>query len=168
MARSRSKRLSVELVSLARKLKKVQAAARKLGLFVEDRELLTCPRCGLEEDVAFDGRLFVTVPGNRRCDTGLRFARVTKRGEWWRCPKCGSVLKESVNDLGESPDSASKINKRRKRETTLEEWLAEEMRDPEFRRLYKAAGDEIKAREKLAALGGSEPKMRAPRRRRLR
>ena len=155
MARSRSKRLSVELVSLARKLKKVQAAARKLGLFVEDRELLTCPRCGLEEDVAFDGRLLVTVPGNRRCDTGLRFARATKRGDWWRCPKCKSVLKESVNDLAG------------KRGTTLDEWLAEEMRDPEFRRLYKAAGVEIKAREKLASMGGSQPDLKAPRRRRL-
>lgn len=93
MARSRSKRLSVELISLARKLKKAQAAARKLGLFVEDRELLTCPRCGLQEDVAVDGRLLVTGSGNRRCDTGLRFTQVMKRGGWWRCPSCKSVLK---------------------------------------------------------------------------
>lgn len=92
--RRRPKNLRAEIIELVRRLKKLQAEARHLGLFAEDRELLSCPNCGLEEDVAIDGRLLVTAEGNRRCDTGLRFARVTKRGGWWRCPNCKSVVKE--------------------------------------------------------------------------
>ena len=91
--RRRSKDLGPRLIALVRRLKKIQAAARKLGLFVEDRELLTCPRCGLQEDIAIDGRLLVTVSADRHCDTGLRFTRVMRRGDWWRCPNCKSVLK---------------------------------------------------------------------------
>ena len=59
------------------------------------------------------------------------------------------------------------MKKRGRRGTTLEQWLAEEMKDPEFRRHYKAAGAEINASRRLAALGGTMPKMKAPRRRRL-
>lgn len=91
--RRRPKDLRAEIIELVRRLKKLQAAARKLGLFAEDRELLTCPRCRLQEDVAIDGRLLVTLPGNRRCDTGLRFTQVLRRGDWWRCPHCRSVFK---------------------------------------------------------------------------
>lgn len=91
--RRRPKNLRAEIILLVRRLKKLQAAARKLGLFAEDRELLTCPRCRLQEDVAIEGRLLVTLPGNRRCDTGLRFTQVLRRGDWWRCPHCKSVFK---------------------------------------------------------------------------
>lgn len=127
--RSRPGGLRAELIALARQLKKVQAAARTLGLFAEDRELLTCPRCGLQEDVAIDGRLIVTVQGDRHCDTGLRFSPVSRRGDWWCCPNCKAVLKEPATD---------------------------------FR-----ADAEMKASRRLAALGGTQPKMKAPRRRRL-
>ena len=72
MARSRRIKLSAGLIKLVRELKSLKAAARKLGLFAEDRELLTCPRCGLQEDVDIRGMLLVTAPGNRHCDTGLR------------------------------------------------------------------------------------------------
>lgn len=89
----RPEELRTRTLVLLRKLKKALAEARRLGLFVEDRELLACPRCGLQEDVAIDGRLLVTVPGNRKCDTGLRFTRVEKQGNWWRCPHCKSVVK---------------------------------------------------------------------------
>lgn len=95
--RTRAKGLRGELLELVRKIKKFQDIARKLGLFIEDRELLTCPRCGLQEDIAIDGRLLVAAPGNRGCDTGLRFAQVRTRGSWWRCPNCKTVLKEPVS-----------------------------------------------------------------------
>jgi hypothetical protein len=90
----RGKVLRAELIELVRKIKRFQVIARRLGLFVEDRELLTCPSCGLQEDIAIDGRLLVAAPGNRGCDTGLRFNRVKTRGSWWRCPNCKTVLKE--------------------------------------------------------------------------
>ena len=94
-----SRDLDARLVELVGQLRKIQAVARKLGLFAEDRELLTCHHCGLQEDIAIDGRLLVTVPGSRRCDTGLRFARVMRRSDWWRCPKCKSALKEPAPDF---------------------------------------------------------------------
>ena len=50
-----------ELVELSRKLAKVKAQARALGIFTDDRELLECPNCGLLEDVTAKG-LLVTYP----------------------------------------------------------------------------------------------------------
>lgn len=48
-------------VELSRKLAKVKAQARALGIFTDDRELLECPNCGLLEDVTAKG-LLVTYP----------------------------------------------------------------------------------------------------------
>ena len=45
------KELRAKLIPLVQRLKRAKKLARKLGLFAEDRELLTCPRCGLAEDV---------------------------------------------------------------------------------------------------------------------
>lgn len=39
---------------------------------------------------------------------------------------------------------------RRKKETTLDEWLAEEMNDPEFRRAYEDADIELKVAMEVA------------------
>lgn len=93
MARSRKKGLSKELIRLVEALQKMKAEAKKLGLFAEDRDLITCSRCGLEEDVASGGMLMVTVPTNRYVDTGLRFSLVKKGGDLWRCPGCGLEIK---------------------------------------------------------------------------
>ncbi len=94
MARSRKKRLGKKLIALVRRLEEIKSAAEKLGIFVNDRELLSCPRCGVEEDIAIDGRLFVTARINRERDTGLRFARVSENGDRWRCPWCKLEFKE--------------------------------------------------------------------------
>lgn len=43
-------------MAMARQLVRVREKARKLGIYVGDRELLTCPKCGIMEDVLADGR----------------------------------------------------------------------------------------------------------------
>ena len=91
--RCRKKGLSKELIRLVRALVKIKAEGKKLGLFMEDRDLIACPRCGLEEDVACGGMLLVTTPADRAIDTGLRFTQVKKDGDLWRCPGCGFVQK---------------------------------------------------------------------------
>jgi hypothetical protein len=53
-----------ELVELSRKLAKVKAQARALGIFTDERELLECPNCGLLEDVTAKGlgaRFFAVI-----------------------------------------------------------------------------------------------------------
>ena len=50
------------LRALAGKLAVLQAEARALGLFANDRELLGCPRCGLLEDVTITGLLITCRP----------------------------------------------------------------------------------------------------------
>ena len=50
-----------ELVELSRKLAKVKAQARALGIFADDRELLECPNWGLLKEVTAKG-LLVTYP----------------------------------------------------------------------------------------------------------
>lgn len=46
-----------ELRALAQKLTELHETAREFGLFIDDRELLTCTSCGLMEDVTADGRV---------------------------------------------------------------------------------------------------------------
>jgi hypothetical protein len=75
------------LRELVDSLKEIHDRARELGIFVNDRELVICPRCGLIEDVAFDGRLMTYKPDDpSMTDTGLRF---TFLGETCRCASCG-------------------------------------------------------------------------------
>ncbi len=83
-----------KLLPLCRELAKISKAAAKLGIFTNERELLTCPKCDLQEDVAATGMLLVTVPSDRDHDTGLRFKSVKCRAGYWRCPACGSEFKE--------------------------------------------------------------------------
>ena len=79
---------------LMRRLQQAQQRAKKLGIFIEDRELLTCPKCGLHEDVAFSGMLQVTMPPHLGEDTGLRFKTVRGRPGRRRCPACKKEFKE--------------------------------------------------------------------------
>lgn len=79
--------LSPELRELAGQVQRLQQRARELGLFDNSRELLTCPQCGLAEDVTIEGLLVVTKPQYRGLDTGLRFKE--QRGGRFQCPLCG-------------------------------------------------------------------------------
>ena len=52
-----------KLRALATEIAALQAKARTLGLFANDRELLECPDCGLMENVAAaGGGLFICRP----------------------------------------------------------------------------------------------------------
>jgi hypothetical protein len=73
---------------LARHLHDLQREARALGIFVGDRELLTCPKCGLQEDVLAGGQL-VTCYRIGGADTGLRFDESTSVEGQFTCPRCG-------------------------------------------------------------------------------
>ena len=86
------KSLLAAIRPLAKQLAAVQAQARALGLFVGDRELLDCPKCGLEEDVEFGGRLITCRPGAPGEDSGLRFKELA--GNRFRCPACGAIVRE--------------------------------------------------------------------------
>jgi ATP-dependent DNA helicase RecG len=75
-------------------LKKAQDQARAAGLFPHDRELLWCPRCGLEESVSAHGLLYTWVAPNYRVDTGHRFIEPKAKDDSFICPKCGSPARE--------------------------------------------------------------------------
>ncbi len=77
---------------LAGRFVAVQNQARALGLFVHDRELLECRKCGLMEDVALCGQLITYRAGSPAADTGLRFTPI--RGNRFRCPACRAVVTE--------------------------------------------------------------------------
>lgn len=68
-----------------------------LGLFMEDRDLLECPSCGLQEDVAADGRL---ITHDRETpdapDTWLRFTELPD-GQF-ACPRCHTVIVGNGSD----------------------------------------------------------------------
>jgi rubredoxin len=80
------------LRALAAQLVALEAKARALGLFLNDRELLVCPKCGLQEDVAFSGQLISSHPDSIGEDTGLRFEQLADGR--FRCPVCGAMARE--------------------------------------------------------------------------
>ncbi|MDO8543206.1 MAG: hypothetical protein Q7S40_22450 [Opitutaceae bacterium] len=77
--------LAVQVIAL-------QERARALGLFANDRELLACAKCGLQEDVTFSGYLITSRRGSAGEDTGLRFTELTSAH--FRCPACGATVRE--------------------------------------------------------------------------
>jgi hypothetical protein len=79
--------------ALAKKIEQIKGQQRRLGFFCHDRELLSCSRCGLEEDVACEGLLIVINRTNRDADTGLRFAAVDEEKGLYRCPGCGKDVR---------------------------------------------------------------------------
>lgn len=85
-----------DLRELAAQVNALQATARELGMFTNERELLTCPACGLTEDVTADALLVTYHQDSASEDTGLRFEELAHSG--FRCPSCGSTLREPVED----------------------------------------------------------------------
>jgi hypothetical protein len=79
---------------LATEITALQANARALGLFANDRELLECTNCGLMENVAgAGGGLFTCFPESLDEDTGLRFDELSR--DRFRCPACGATVREA-------------------------------------------------------------------------
>ena len=78
-----------DLLALCRQLHEAQKRAKKLGIFVHDRDLLACPKCGLEEDIAFEGHL-MTIRRPKFDETGLRFRALDSKDRKFSCPSCGT------------------------------------------------------------------------------
>ncbi len=74
----------------------LKAEAKALGVFTNERELLACPQCGLVEDVTSDGLLITSHSSVVGHDTGLRFEGIADNK--FRCPACGSMVREDVQD----------------------------------------------------------------------
>jgi len=79
------------LLSAARRLQEAKCQARALGRFVEERDLLECPACGLWEDVNCEGMLLVYQKDDpSQVDSGLRFREVDETH--FVCPACGAAV----------------------------------------------------------------------------
>lgn len=75
---------------LASRIVALQDKARALGLFTNDRELLECQKCGLLEEVTFNGQLITCRGPDFSQDTGLRFEELPQ--DRFCCPVCGSIV----------------------------------------------------------------------------
>ncbi|MBF0219390.1 MAG: hypothetical protein HQL49_07660 [Gammaproteobacteria bacterium] len=81
----------VALHVLCEQLQKIRQQAESAGLFIDDRELLACTHCGLQEDVLIDGRLVThQADAADATDSGLRFASADDGN--FVCPQCGAVI----------------------------------------------------------------------------
>ena len=79
------------LFDLCKELHRIKQHAEALGIFTNDRELLTCPKCGLQEDVQADGRLTTFDKDSEDfTDSGLRFVE-TGNGQF-SCPRCQALI----------------------------------------------------------------------------
>lgn len=86
-----------QIKPLAERLQALKEQAERLGVFTDDRELLECTKCGLEEDVTVDGFLIVckkSVPGT---DTGLQFTKAVENEGKYLCPLCGKPARFSTS-----------------------------------------------------------------------
>jgi hypothetical protein len=93
--KTRHPHLRQNVVQLAAQLGRMKKQAAELGVFINDRELLECPECGLAEDVTSNGFL-ITYRGNpcRPRDSGLRFKELTRHR--FRCPSCRTVIEARI------------------------------------------------------------------------
>ena len=83
------------IVSLLRGFEETKKQGSALGLFVDDRGLLECPRCGLEEDVASGAR---TLSPFRRIASGT--------------PDCASLQTGARAGAGAVPSVADRLVQR--------------------------------------------------------
>jgi len=90
--RQRKSLVSPELRELGEHLVAVERRAKELGLFICERELLTCAKCGLTEDIDITSRLFTYRLNTNYRDTGLRFQDLGRKR--FRCPSCGATVQE--------------------------------------------------------------------------
>jgi len=81
-------------------LVKLKEKGKELGLFVDDRELLECHKCGLMEDVDINGKLLTVFEKEPNKDTGLRFKEIGNSATF-RCPNCGNQISEKVEKIME-------------------------------------------------------------------
>jgi len=79
------------LIDLCKERHRIKQHAEALGIFTNDRELLTCPKCGLQEDIQADGRLMTIEKDSEDfTDCGLRF--VDAGDGQFSCPRCQTLI----------------------------------------------------------------------------
>jgi hypothetical protein len=78
--------------ALVGQIQKIKEQQKRLGLFCEDRDLLSCPRCDIEEDVTFEGFLIVLKRSKPDRDIGIRFAAIDEVKGLYKCPGCGKEI----------------------------------------------------------------------------
>lgn len=79
------------LIDLCKELHRIKQQAEALGIFTNDRELLTCPKCGLQEDIQADGRLMTIEKDSEDfTDSGLRF--LDAGNGQFSCPRCQTLI----------------------------------------------------------------------------
>jgi hypothetical protein len=84
--------------SMLRQIRHVRRLAREAGLFLNDRELLSCDSCGFLEDVDVTGRLITYKFGEAVFDSGMRFEK--GEGDTYMCPVCGvPVTRRSIGEV---------------------------------------------------------------------
>lgn len=82
-----------ELATLCEQLHELRANAESLGLFANEREVVSGPTCGLQEDVSIEGFLIThDIRSLDVQDSGLRFNEL-KNGQL-ACPRCGAHVVE--------------------------------------------------------------------------
>ena len=86
-----NKTLKKDIFPLAEQIEASKKQAEKLGMFTHDRDILSCKRCRLYEDVEASGLLVVTRGRGKR-DTGLRFRPVGRSKKQFKCPSCGAKM----------------------------------------------------------------------------
>lgn len=87
------------LIASVRQLEEVKRQARALGMFVDGRDLLECPSCGLWEDVTCEGVLLTYhKDSSLQEDTGLRFKVIDETR--FECPACGATVRAVDEDGG--------------------------------------------------------------------
>lgn len=89
-----------EIFRMAEKIVRLQKKAKKLGLFLDDRELLKCKKCGLMEDVNSYGVLLTVFKNEPLRDTALRFKKIKGRSNHFQCPNCDEILMLSGKGTG--------------------------------------------------------------------
>ena len=84
--------LDREIARLTQEVEGLKAQGRAMGMFVEDRPLLECRKCGLMEDVSAEGLLITYQRQGDEVlpDSGLRFEEF--EAGHFRCPVCRNVL----------------------------------------------------------------------------
>jgi hypothetical protein len=82
-------KLAKSITPIVEQLREMQDLARAHGIFVNDRNLVSCPRCELQEDVLTDGRLITSRVASPGVDTGLRFIEKSEADDRFSCPECG-------------------------------------------------------------------------------
>ena len=90
--------LNADLAQMCERLSELHAHAASLGPFTNDRELLACRSCGLQEDVTIEGVLIThDFESPDVSDSGLCFT--DRQDGHFSCPRCGADVVAGENEV---------------------------------------------------------------------